>query len=168
MSNYNIYFFDSKGSWNHIGSVEGTKVDNLTNSNLPLAVHQMNDEVFKEIVQMQENQNDSDYRLVSKICGLTDDQMEFLFLGTMKYRRCTVYLVMQFSHKTLQVRFLAYGTDQVLHNGQSFGTSLENVNNHTLINEIQDLVIKRLNPCTLGINFTALKKIKEGDYKLFV
>jgi len=168
LSGYRIYLFTTDGLWDHVGSVHNGEIANLTSPKLPPAVQQLNAEVFKEIRRVQGTQTQSDYSIVSKVCGPENDQMEFLILETMHYRRCTIYIVLQFSHKTTHVRVLAYGTDQVLHDGQSFGTSLTDVSDCTLINEIHDTVKKRLAPCNMGINFTALKRLQESDYTLFV
>lgn len=156
------------GKWECVAEVNGDKITPFISPELSPSVHIMKNEIFTEIKQHQGTQIESDYSIVSKICGQNDDQMEFLFLGTMRYRQCTVYLVLQFSHKTTETRVVAYGTDQIIHEGESFGTNLQEVKDFTLINEIHERIRKRLNPCDMGINFTALKRLQEGEYTLFV
>lgn len=74
--------------------------------------------------------NDDTYSTI--VCG--DLNMEEWFraddiIGVcyhiLRWRRCTAYFVIQFSEKGF--RHLCYFSDEIKHNGQSFGTSMETV-----------------------------------------
>ena len=64
--------------------------------------------------------------------GLTDieewfssEDIKCVCYHILRWRRCTAYMFIQFSNKG--IRHLCYFSDEVKHNGQSFGTSMENV-----------------------------------------
>ena len=101
-------------------------------------------------------------RGLRKTVGPADDRIELLFLASMLYRRCTVYIVAQHSYRTGNVRITAYGTDYISHYGESFGTSLSFVKHEEILAHIESHVGE--------IEFsdkTATQKIRNSDYILF-
>lgn len=146
---------------------------------VPKIIFKVNDLIFDQIRSVQGKISpkvgewiEPKFYSKSEIISLNGDAIEILFLGTMRFRRCTVYLVIQFNYLTLQVRILAYGTDEILKNDQnnfeSFGTDLENVHKDQIVEEIENLINARLLSNNLNINSTAFQKIKKGQYVLFV
>jgi hypothetical protein len=59
-----------------------------------------------------------------------------------KYRRGTIYVVLQYSYETKQVRILLYGTNKIHHSATSFGT---NPILHLNKNQIYKLVTNSIN-----------------------
>lgn len=55
------------------------------------------------------------------------------FIGRHVYRRCTVYIVLQYDHSSKGTRILAFGSDKINHSGTSFGTSLDSIGLDRLI-----------------------------------
>jgi hypothetical protein len=53
----------------------------------------------------------------------------------LRWRRCTAYFVIQFSEKGF--RHLCYFSDEIKHNGQSFGTSVETVDKNQVFTTIR-------------------------------
>jgi len=168
MSSYNIFLFENKKDWSQIGSVEGDSIKNLTSSNLPKVVSVINQAIMEEIKEVQGKYAEAKSSNLSKKIGSRDDLMEYLFLDTMRYRRCTVYIVVQFSHRTKQVRIMAYGTDEILHTAECFGTSLSSVNKKELLQEVDKIIKSKLACPFLEINATALESLKRGSYILFI
>lgn len=115
MTDYNIYLY-VKGDW----------ID-LSGLKLPTEVLQLfTNEVADQIALSQGAYRNPPAAKESVIVG-TDDKLELFFLNKMRFRRCTIYPVLQYSFETNKLRLLFYGTDQVLHKAASFGTSLMNV-----------------------------------------
>ena len=54
----------------------------------------------------------------------------------MRWRRCTAYLVIQFSDNGY--RYLCYFSDEVKHQGQSFGTTMELVNKKEVFDAMKE------------------------------
>lgn len=49
------------------------------------------------------------------------------FIGRHVFRRCTVYVVLQFDPTSKATRILVFGSDKINHSAVSFGTSLDSV-----------------------------------------
>jgi hypothetical protein len=59
-----------------------------------------------------------------------------ILVGSLRYRRGTVYYGVQYSKITGKTRILAYGTNKIHHHGQGFGTNpLESTS--TVINDLK-------------------------------
>lgn len=164
--NYNIFIYTETDSWKKICMVVDGIIINLTDYGLPEVVHNVNNEIFKQINSIQGTQNTSAYYNNSKILGPEDDKMEILFLETLRYRRSTVYLIIQFSQKTNQLRIMAYGADQVLHSG--YGTSLSEINKEDLINHIKKNINERITKDPLQMSQNVCDKLKKSDYIFFI
>jgi hypothetical protein len=184
--------YGSSYFWNKVAEVNASldEIKNVMGSvsnnvkSIPKIIFNVNDFIFDQINSVQGKKSatlgeflepgahlKSEFISTNKEFGKpvsNKDVIEILFLGTMRFRRCTIYLVIQFSYLTLKVRILAYGTDEILHNGGSFGTDLENVNKDLIVQSIDNFIKERLLSKNLNINCTALEKIKKGNYTLFV
>ena len=79
-----------------------------------------------------------------------------------------MYLVIQYSFATENVRILAYGTDLILHHAISLGTSLELVSLNELTEHIKTQLTKKLNNGSLGINSHAKDKLMNDNYSCFL
>ena len=120
------------------------------------------------IKKSQDFDQEPDYKKTSIIFGPEEDRIELLFLDKIKYRRCTVYLVIQYSFATGNVRILAYGTDLILHHAVCFGTSLDLVSSNELNEHINTELTKKLNKGCLSINSHARDKLMNGNYTRFL
>jgi hypothetical protein len=116
---------DSKLSAFPLFSLENNHLDffifngNRWNKIVPLnieAVNILNNNIMNDIMNRRFNEK-------SLIVGKNNDLLEYKFLDVMCYRKCLVFLVLQFSHITKKYRGLAYGLNILLHHGQ--GNSLE-------------------------------------------
>ena len=100
----------------------------------------------------------------TKICfDYNNDSMELVFMKPMRYRRCTIYPVIQFNHKTKKIRITVWGSDYILHSGQSFGTSLNDVSDNKIIEYIRNDVSEYH-----LVDTNISKRLHEHDYILFI
>ena len=163
---YNIFLYSTKSKWTILGKVDAThNVINLTPNHLPKSIHIINMTVFDQIKNVQGTTCDPSNYFSSGMSGTVYDKIEFLFLGTMRYRRCTIYLVLQFSYMTYQLRVLAFGTDQILHHAICFGTSLDSVNQSDMEKSIREYIETRSD---ILMNQIVLEKLKSGQYTMFI
>jgi hypothetical protein len=108
----------------------GNDWNKITHSNIE-TVNILNHKIIKDIT----NRRFSDS---SSIVGENNDLLEYKFLDVMCYRKCLVFLVLQFSHITKKYRGLAYGLDILLHSGQ--GNSLETlVSSNSFKKDMKDI-----------------------------
>lgn len=82
----------------------------------------------------------------SLIVGKNNDLLEYKFLDVMVYRKCLVFLVLQFSHLTKKFRGMAYGVDILLHHGQgsNLGTLVGNNSFKKNMEDIFELELQNL------------------------
>jgi hypothetical protein len=160
---YNIYLFSSD-RWMKIASVKNQSVKNLTPLTLPYSVYLTNQKIFEQIVELQENPS------INAIKSFTneypEDLIDLVLLRTLKYRRCTIYIMLQFSHETQKSRIMAYGIDWVFHMG--FGTSLELVGKEDLISKINEITEGSLNQYKSILDPRAYKSLVNKTYLLFI
>jgi len=167
MTSYKIVLFTTNGT-KQIGSCdENKKITNLTPSLLPPVVIELNNEILTQISQVQGQFILPFNHYYSKIVGSDEDKMEFLFLETLRYRRCTVFVTVQYSYNTNQTRIMAYGTDQIVHSAESFYTTLENITSEKLYVQIQE-IIKNINYNQIKINEAVINHLKNNKYIMFV
>jgi hypothetical protein len=125
-----------------------------------LAVKKLNENIINDIVDKQ-------YENVSKIINSKDDPMEYAFFDVMIYRHCLIFIVIQYSYNTQNVRFMAYGVNVILHSSQ--GTNLEIAKEADIIQFIEEGIDKHIIQKTeVAMSFKVLKKIAEKDYLLFI
>lgn len=66
------------------------------------------------------------------------DNIYLLFLKKILYRRCTLYVFIQYAEATKRVRYVVYGSNALNHSAASFGTDLNHVDCHEIVNDLGD------------------------------
>lgn len=121
MSEYNILLLKQDKQWYNILDLKLPTLD----------VYVLNASVVKHIMDVQGFGTEP-----SKGIHKVNDDLEYIFMKTMRYRCCTIYIVMQYSNNTQQFRALAFATDQMMHSGSSFGTTLDLVKISDIVDHI--------------------------------
>lgn len=124
-----VYIMRKDGSLKVVGEIHrNTKqIEKYDNDKLPESVVKFNNKIFYFIANDRGIENNPNLHIVE------DDIQGHLF-EIIRYRRCTVYLVIQIS--TIGVRYLAYIYDKIIHNGQSFGTDASLIKKEDIINKL--------------------------------
>lgn len=124
-----IHIMRKDGSLKVVGEIErNTKQITIEDSDkLPASVVKFNKQLLSFIVSDKGIENSPNLHIVA------DDIQGHLF-EIVRYRRCTVYLVIQIS--TLGVRYLAYIYDKIMHHGQSFGTSASMIKKSDIMDKL--------------------------------
>ncbi|QKF94743.1 hypothetical protein QKU48_gp1285 [Fadolivirus algeromassiliense] len=89
-----------------------------------------------------------------------DKHYEYVFLDFTSHNHSIVYYVYLFDFTTLTGTILVYGTDIVKNE--------DPIIKYDILKNINDAIHMRLTPCSLGINLTALAKLRNGQYNLFI
>ena len=142
---YGIHGYTNRSRFSlEVGQVSNGYVT-LSPTGAPFVVGLVNNAIIMAIAENQEKSyGDPSFYDEPCIIGPLSDQMKFQFLSVMRYRRCTVYIVVQYSSNTSQTRILAYGCDAIRHSAQCFGTSLESVSREDIVNYIDGELNKNL------------------------
>lgn len=136
-----VYIMNDDDSLIDIGSIEsGSAKILLKNAEfLPSSVLEFNTKIFSEIYK--DKGYDTDVNI-----DIEAEDIKGKIIYIMRYRRCTVYLVIQKSN--LGTRLLAYLYSKIKHSAQSFGTGCHQVQKKDILEHFpSDLVGK----CKFGL-----------------
>ena len=136
-----VYIMNDDKSLIDIGSIEsGSGEISFENEEfLPSSVSKFNKKIFSKICE------DKGYKTVVNI-DIEAEDIKGKIIYIMRYRRCTVYLVIQKSN--LGTRLLAYLYSKIKHSAQSFGTGCHQVDKKDILEHFpSDLVGK----CKFGL-----------------
>lgn len=136
-----VYIMNDDDSLIDIGSIEsGSAKILLKNAEfLPSSVLEFNTKIFSEICK--DKGYDTDVNI-----DIEAEDIKGKIIYIMRYRRCTVYLVIQKSN--LGTRLLAYLYSKIKHSAQSFGTGCHQVQKKDILEHFpSDLVGK----CKFGL-----------------
>ena len=116
------------------------------------------------------------------IFGPATDRIEVQGLEIISFRRCIIYLFVQYNHATKQTTIMAYGCDFWISDAASFGTSLDGINEGNLRQYIREAIGNRVGKKNkkknkkkknmveqeITLDPLAIKALKEGSYNLFI
>lgn len=124
-----VHIMRKDGTLKVVGEIQRTSKQFKINDSdkLPASVVKFNNRIFSFIANDRGIENNPNLHIVE------DDIHGHLF-EIIRYRRCTVYLVIQIS--SIGSRYLAYIYDKIIHNAQSFGTSASMIKKEDIINKL--------------------------------
>lgn len=128
---YSFYVMSNKWSPIKIASVDDRKNISLekTDNNL---VNKLNKEIVTYLVD--ENNQNIGRTINFKIFQSGD--IKSYYYKKLAWRRCTGFLFLQVSEKG--IRHLCYFSDEIVHQAQCFGTSMENVSKEQVLDYIKE------------------------------
>lgn len=163
---YNIYIYKKKGTFETIAS---TKVNETGFETLGKKGNNIINIVTNHIISSVKMFQDSDIPCTKKLFNVNFhnyDKIDILFLDEIKYQQCSVYFVYQHSHKTNNVRILAYATDMNQKGDNLQNKSLNDVTYNDLQQHIVSILPNKID--TLPIDDNLKQKLRDKHYILFL
>lgn len=169
MTKYSIYTLNlANRAWAKIGS-------GLTENNTISIEPQITDSLLELVKQLviKVNQFEKNYELTENdkkkfVVGSKSDEsdvIDFTFIDKIAWRSGSIYVGIQYSHKTQKVRIIMLGTNKIHHQGVCFNTNPINLPTSEIVNKLNEInwsqVIEKEE-----INDYAKKKLMCGDYNV--
>ena len=168
--------------WSTIGDVFNGTIRNKTHETFPKIIQKTNGVIFERIACDQKITKNYKYNTMikehkwsqglkqSEFVTHEKEMMEFILLTTLYRSNHTIYLIIQYNHKTCKTRLLAYEIhesqvpyEDYKHNSMSKQNTIE-----CLSNFFEICLNEKLLAGTLSMSSGALDKLSKRDYSYFL